>query len=47
MSHRIIVMREGLIVEEAETENLFSRAKDPYTKCLIKSSFDILVEKGS
>ena len=47
MSHRIIVMREGLIVEEAETENLFRRAKDPYTKCLIKSSFDILVEKGS
>jgi microcin C transport system ATP-binding protein len=42
MSHRIIVMRDGLVVEEEQTEELFTKPKDLYTKNLIKAAFDIL-----
>jgi microcin C transport system ATP-binding protein len=42
MSHRIIVIQEGRIVEEGETEKLFTKPKQIYTKTLIHASFDIL-----
>lgn len=45
MSHRIIVMKGGRIVEEGKTENLFTQPKDIYTKTLIHASFDILPKK--
>lgn len=42
MSHRIIVMKAGHIVEEAATEDLFQRPREAYTKSLIEASFEIL-----
>ena len=42
MSHRIIVMQDGRIVEEGETEKIFTTPKQIYTKTLIHASFDIL-----
>lgn len=42
MSHRMIVMKEGRIVEEGKTEKIFTEPKDTYTKTLIHASFDIL-----
>lgn len=42
MSHRIMVMKDGHVVEEAKTEKLFTHPKVPYTKNLIKAAFDIL-----
>jgi oligopeptide transport system ATP-binding protein len=45
MSHRIIVMKDGRIVEEGKTEKLFTQPKDVYTKTLIHASFDILPQK--
>jgi microcin C transport system ATP-binding protein len=45
MSHRIIVMKEGRIVEEGLTEKLFTQPRDVYTKTLIHASFDILPGK--
>ena len=47
MSHRIIVMKDGRIVEEGETEKLFTQPKDVYTKTLIHASFDILPGSGN
>lgn len=42
MSHRMIVMKQGRIVEEGKTEKIFTQPKDVYTKTLIHASFDIL-----
>ena len=42
MSHRILVMKAGQVVELQETEKLFTKPTSPYTKSLIKASFDLL-----
>lgn len=42
MSHRIIVMKDGRIVEEGMTEKLFTQPHNNYTKSLIQASFEIL-----
>jgi peptide/nickel transport system ATP-binding protein len=34
---RVLIMKSGEIVEEAETQTLFSNPKNPYTKRLLKS----------
>jgi microcin C transport system ATP-binding protein len=41
MSHRILVMKAGQVVELQETEKLFTKPASPYTKSLIKASFDL------
>jgi len=45
MSHRIIVMKEGRIVEEGVAEKLITQPKNSYTKTLMHASFDILFNK--
>lgn len=45
MSHRIIVMKQGRIVEEGETEKIFIKPQSSYTKSLIQASFEILPQK--
>ena len=47
MSHRMIVMKQGRIVEEGKTEKIFTQPKDVYTKTLIHASFDILPTSGN
>lgn len=42
MSHRIIVMKNGQIVEEGPVEKIFTNPETAYTKSLIKAAFDIL-----
>jgi microcin C transport system ATP-binding protein len=42
MSHRIMVMKEGKIVEEGDTETIFQNPKTLYTKTLIQAAFEIL-----
>ncbi|MBM3468447.1 MAG: ABC transporter ATP-binding protein [Alphaproteobacteria bacterium] len=42
MSHRIMVMKEGHIIEEGLTEKIFTKPKNEYTKSLIRASFDNL-----
>jgi ABC-type glutathione transport system ATPase component len=38
MSHRVLVMHHGRIVEEGTPEQLYARPSDPYTKTLIASA---------
>lgn len=39
MAHRVIVMRDGKIVEENTAEHLFSNPQNPYTQNLLNSCF--------
>lgn len=41
ISHRVMVMKEGKVVEEGATEDIFSAPKTPYTQSLIKAAFDL------
>jgi microcin C transport system ATP-binding protein len=38
IAHRILVMRDGLVVEEGDTEALFSAPRQAYTKALLSAS---------
>jgi ABC-type dipeptide/oligopeptide/nickel transport system ATPase component len=38
MSDRIMVMKDGQIVEQGETEEIFRAPKDPYTQLLLQES---------
>ena len=39
LSHKVLVMKDGDVVEAAETETLFDSPQTPYTKALLAASF--------
>ena len=38
ISHRVLVMKEGEIIEQGETSELFNAPKHPYTQILLSSA---------
>jgi microcin C transport system ATP-binding protein len=43
ISHEVVVMKNGKIVEQGSTRAIFDAPQDPYTKALIKAAFDLNV----
>jgi microcin C transport system ATP-binding protein len=41
MSHRILVMRDGKVVEHGPAEEVTSRPRQPYTRALMAAAFDL------
>lgn len=41
ISHRVIVMKDGRIVERGSASDIFDAPREPYTKSLIKAAFDL------
>ncbi len=47
VSHAVIVMREGKVVEQGTADEIFDNPKDPYTRALMAAAFDLeAVESG-
>ena len=41
LSHKVVVMKEGDIVEAGEGEALFTNPREPYTRALLAAAFDL------
>ena len=41
LSHRIVVMRQGVVVEQGEAEAVFNRPQHPYTRDLLAAALDM------
>jgi microcin C transport system ATP-binding protein len=47
MAHRIIVMKDGRIVEAGEAEALTRNPREPYTRALMAAAFDLAAVEGT
>ncbi len=47
MSHSMLVMRDGKVVEAGEAESLFENPQHPYTQSLLKAAIDVVVEEAA
>lgn len=41
LAHRVMVMKDGKLVEEGASEDIFTRAANPYTRQLIDAAFEL------
>ncbi len=41
LSHRVIVMKDGVVVERGETEAVMTDPQEPYTQALMAAAFDL------
>ena len=46
MSHKVVVMKQGDIVEAGTNEEIFAAPKSPYTRKLIAAAFDMVTKAG-
>jgi microcin C transport system ATP-binding protein len=46
MSHHIIVLRNGKVVEQGPAHELFANPRDPYTRALFDAAFDIKADES-
>jgi microcin C transport system ATP-binding protein len=46
MSHRIVVMRDGLVVEQGDAQEVIDRPQEDYTKALMAAAFNLEVTAG-
>ena len=41
IAHKVIVIKDGRLVEANTTEEIFERPKDPYTRQLLKAALEL------
>ncbi len=46
MSHYVLVMRKGEVVEQGSAQQIFENPKEPYTKTLLTAALNVMVEPG-
>ncbi len=44
MAHRIVVLKDGVVVEEGEAEALTASPREPYTRALMAAAFELKAE---
>ncbi|MCH7943527.1 MAG: microcin ABC transporter ATP-binding protein, partial [Proteobacteria bacterium] len=46
MSHHIIVLRGGIVVEQGPAREIFANPRDPYTRALFDAAFQIKADES-
>jgi microcin C transport system ATP-binding protein len=46
MAHRIVVLKDGVVVEEGDAEALTGTPREPYTRALMAAAFDLRAEEA-
>ncbi|HEY8609878.1 MAG TPA: ABC transporter ATP-binding protein [Roseomonas sp.] len=46
LAHRIVVMKDGKLVEAGDTEQVVAAPKAPYTRALMEAAFELRAESG-
>jgi microcin C transport system ATP-binding protein len=41
MSHEVVVMKDGVVVESGPTQAIFERPREAYTRALMAAAFDV------
>jgi microcin C transport system ATP-binding protein len=41
LSHDVLVMRRGRVVEQGPADDVFANPKDPYTRALMAAAFEL------
>ncbi|GAA3862232.1 ABC transporter ATP-binding protein [Celeribacter arenosi] len=47
LSHRVLVMKRGDVVEAADADTIFDNPQHPYTRALVAAAFDLEAEEGA
>ncbi len=47
LANRVVVMKDGRIVEEGAAADIFERPREPYTKALLAAALDLAVVEGA
>ncbi len=47
LCNRVIVMKDGLVVETGDRDAIFDRPGHPYTQALLAAAFDVAVKEGA
>jgi microcin C transport system ATP-binding protein len=47
LSHKVLVMKRGDVVEAGSAEEIFNAPKEPYTRALVSAALDLKVEEGA
>ena len=47
MSHKMVVMRDGQVVESGSAEEIFERPQHPYTRSLLEAALQVVIEEAA